>query len=26
VLQLLGNLVSDFCYMLIDPRIHFGGK
>jgi microcin C transport system permease protein len=25
VLQLLGNLVSDFCYMLIDPRIHFGG-
>ncbi len=25
-LQLLGNLLSDFCYMLIDPRIHFGGK
>lgn len=24
-LQLLGNLVSDFCYMLIDPRIHFDG-
>jgi microcin C transport system permease protein len=23
-LQLLGNLLSDFCYMLIDPRIHFG--
>jgi microcin C transport system permease protein len=26
VFQLLGNLVSDFCYMLIDPRIHFGGR
>jgi microcin C transport system permease protein len=25
-LQLLGNLLSDFCYMLIDPRIHFGGQ
>jgi microcin C transport system permease protein len=25
VLQLFGNLISDFCYMLIDPRIHFGG-
>jgi microcin C transport system permease protein len=25
-LQLLGNLLSDFCYMLIDPRMHFGGK
>ena len=24
VLQLFGNLLSDFCYMLIDPRIHFG--
>lgn len=24
VIQLLGNLLSDFCYMLIDPRIHFG--
>lgn len=23
--QLLGNLLSDCCYMLIDPRIHFGG-
>ncbi len=23
-LQLLGNLLSDCCYMLIDPRIHFG--
>jgi microcin C transport system permease protein len=23
-LQLLGNLLSDFCYLLIDPRIHFG--
>ncbi len=23
-LQLLGNLVSDLSYMLIDPRIHFG--
>ncbi len=22
-IQLLGNLLSDFCYMLIDPRIHF---
>ncbi|MCL1920154.1 MAG: ABC transporter permease subunit [Kiritimatiellaeota bacterium] len=26
VLQLFGNLVSDFCYMLIDPRIHFGKR
>ena len=25
VFQLLGNLLSDCCYMLIDPRIHFGG-
>ena len=24
VLQLIGNLLSDFCYLLIDPRIHFG--
>jgi len=24
VLQLAGNLLSDFCYLLIDPRIHFG--
>ena len=24
VMQLAGNLLSDFCYMLIDPRIHFG--
>ncbi|MDD5705988.1 MAG: ABC transporter permease subunit [Kiritimatiellae bacterium] len=23
-LQLLGNLLSDLCYLLIDPRIHFG--
>ena len=23
-LQLVGNLLSDFCYLLIDPRIHFG--
>ncbi|MGI6496856.1 MAG: ABC transporter permease subunit [Kiritimatiellia bacterium] len=23
-LQLLGNLLSDLCYMWIDPRIHFG--
>ncbi len=22
-LQLLGNLISDVCYMIIDPRIHF---
>lgn len=22
-IQLVGNLISDFCYMLIDPRIHF---
>ena len=22
--QLIGNLVSDLCYMWIDPRIHFG--
>ena len=25
-LQLLGNLLSDFCYLLIDPRMHFGEK
>ncbi len=25
-LQLFGNLISDFCYLLIDPRVHFGGK
>lgn len=24
ILQLLGNLLSDCCYMIIDPRIHFG--
>jgi microcin C transport system permease protein len=24
VMQLIGNLLSDFCYLLIDPRIHFG--
>lgn len=24
MMQLAGNLLSDFCYMLIDPRIHFG--
>ncbi|MBO4287405.1 MAG: ABC transporter permease subunit [Kiritimatiellae bacterium] len=24
VLQLAGNLVSDFCYLFIDPRLHFG--
>jgi microcin C transport system permease protein len=24
VMQLIGNFLSDFCYMLIDPRIHFG--
>jgi microcin C transport system permease protein len=24
LLQLAGNLVSDFCYLLIDPRMHFG--
>lgn len=24
VLQLAGNLVSDLCYLLLDPRIHFG--
>jgi len=23
VLQLAGNLLSDFCYLVIDPRIHF---
>lgn len=23
-LQLVGNLISDVCYMIIDPRIHFG--
>ena len=25
-MQLLGNLLSDCCYLLIDPRIHFGGR
>lgn len=24
ILQLLGNLISDFCYLIIDPRLHFG--
>ena len=24
VFQLAGNLLSDFCYLLIDPRLHFG--
>lgn len=24
VMQLVGNILSDFCYLLIDPRIHFG--
>ncbi|MBQ9431550.1 MAG: ABC transporter permease subunit [Kiritimatiellae bacterium] len=24
LLQLAGNLISDFCYMVIDPRMHFG--
>lgn len=24
ILGLLGNILSDFCYVLIDPRIHFG--
>lgn len=22
-MQLFGNIISDFCYMIIDPRIHF---
>lgn len=25
-LQLVGNLISDCCYMFIDPRIHFDGQ
>ncbi len=25
ILGLLGRVLSDFCYVLIDPRIHFGG-
>lgn len=25
-LQLVGNLISDCCYMIIDPRIHFDAK
>ncbi|MFZ4395619.1 MAG: ABC transporter permease subunit [Kiritimatiellia bacterium] len=25
-LQLVGNILSDFCYLLIDPRVHFGGR
>ena len=25
-LQLLGNLLSDICYMLIDPRITFTSR
>jgi microcin C transport system permease protein len=24
ILGLLGNILSDFCYVIIDPRIHFG--
>lgn len=24
VLQLVGNLISDFSYLLVDPRMHFG--
>lgn len=24
IMELVGNLISDFCYLLIDPRIHFG--
>ncbi len=24
VMELIGNLISDFCYLLIDPRMHFG--
>jgi microcin C transport system permease protein len=26
ILGLLGRVLSDFCYVLIDPRIHFGGN
>ncbi len=26
ILGLLGRVLSDFCYILIDPRIHFGGN
>ncbi len=26
LLGLLGNILSDFAYVLIDPRIHFGGR
>lgn len=26
ILGLLGNILSDFCYVLIDPRIHFQGN
>ena len=24
LMQLAGNLISDFCYLIIDPRLHFG--
>ncbi len=26
ILGLIGRIVSDLCYVLIDPRIHFGGE
>ena len=26
LLGLLGNILSDFCYVLIDPRINFQGR
>jgi microcin C transport system permease protein len=25
IIGLVGLVLSDFCYVLIDPRIHFGG-
>ncbi len=26
LVALLGRVLSDFCYVLVDPRIHFGGE
>jgi microcin C transport system permease protein len=26
ILGLLGRVLSDFCYMIVDPRIDFGGE
>jgi microcin C transport system permease protein len=26
ILGLLGRVLSDFCYLLVDPRMDFGGE